>query len=69
MSLLAIAALVLAYLCIVAFVIAMLASAKRADADMKTAYRALRRSNAGWGDRRMTEEEPPAEISAHRRAG
>ena len=71
MSMLVVAALVLAYLCVVAFVMAMLAAASRADAAIDRAFRALCQSDARWDDRRMAEEgeEPSAEMSAHRRAG
>ena len=70
MSLLAVAAVVVAYLCIVAFVMTLLASAKRADTEIENDYRRLLRQRARLDDRRMAEEEErPAEISVRRRAG
>ena len=70
MSLLVIAVAVVAYLCVVAFVMSLLVAAKRAEMDLQDDYRRLRRRRATWEDRRMAgEEERPAEISVHRRAG
>jgi len=69
MSLLAIAAVALAYLCIVAFVMALLVAAKRADTELENDYRTLRRRRGRRGDRHMDEEEERIpEISVRRRA-
>ena len=56
MSLLVVATVALAYLCVVAFVMALLASAKRADG-AEQAYRALGGRDARWDDRLMAAEE------------
>lgn len=71
MSLLVVvAALVLAYVCVVAFVMTLLVAAKRSDADIEAAHRTMRRRDAGRDDRDKAEkEEQPAEIAGRRRAG
>ena len=61
MSLLVVAAVVLAYLCIVTVVMALLVSAKRADAKIEDGYRTLLRQRAKLDGRRVAgEEERPA---------
>ena len=70
MSLLGIAAVVLAYLCIVFLVMTLLASAKRADTEIENGYRTLLRQRARVSDRRVGEEEErPVEVSVRRRPG
>ena len=70
MSLLVIVAVVVAYLCVVAFALSLLAAAKRADTDMEDAYRRHRRRRPTPDDRQVAgEEERPAEIAGRRRAG
>jgi hypothetical protein len=70
MSLLAVAAVVVAYLCLVAFVMTLFVSATRADTEIERDHRSLGRRDVTWDDRHMGgEEERPADISVRRRAG
>jgi hypothetical protein len=68
-TLLIVAAAVVAYLFVVAFVMTLLMAGKRADADLERARRALGRRGARWDDRGVAEEDPPEEITVRRRAG
>jgi hypothetical protein len=70
-SLLTIAAVVVAYLCFVAFVMALLAAAKRGDKELERAHRALGRRRRRWDDRHVVEEEDRSEeiVTISRRGG
>ena len=70
MSLMAVVAVAVAYLCIVAFVLSLLASAKRTDAALENEHRRLHRRRESTDDRHTVgEEDPLAENAVRRRAG
>ena len=70
MSLMAVVAVAVAYVCIVAFALSLLASAKRADTVFENEHRRLHRRRGSRDDRHTVgEEEPLAENAVRRRAG
>jgi hypothetical protein len=70
MSLLVIVAVIVAYLCVVAFAVSLLAAAKQADTAMEDAYRRHRLRRPPPADREGAgEEERPAEMAGRRRGG